>query len=129
LQVRPGATTRAAAPPPARTAAPRPAAKAPTKASRDRTPRKQPAGTNSRKNAALRKLGVGQILSGSVKNITDFGAFVDLGDVDGLIHKSRLGRRRIDHPSDVVTVGETVEVIVVEVDVDQRRVALALKTK
>jgi ribosomal protein S1 len=63
-----------------------------------------------------------------VKNITDFGAFVNLGDVDGLIHKSRLGRRRIDHPSDVVNVGDTVAVIVVEVDVEQGRVSLALKT-
>lgn len=126
--VRAGAATRAAGPPPTRTDAPRPAAKAPTKASRDRGPRKQPAGANSRKNAALRKLAVGQTLSGSIKNITDFGAFVDLGEVDGLIHKSRLSRRRINHPSEVVTVGDTVAVIVVEVDVEQGRVSLALKT-
>lgn len=126
--VSPSATTRPAAPPSARKASPRPATKAPGKASRDRTPRKQPAATNARKKAALRKLAVGQTLSGSVKNITDFGAFVDLGDVDGLIHKSRLGRRRIDHPSDIVTVGDTVAVIVVEVDVEQGRVSLALKT-
>ncbi|WP_204809163.1 S1 RNA-binding domain-containing protein [Mycobacterium riyadhense] len=87
-------------------------------ASGDRTSRKQPVGTNSRKKAALRKLVVGQTFSGSIKNITDFGALVDLGDVDGLIHKSRLGRRRVEHSSEVVTVGDTVSVMVVEVDVD-----------
>ncbi|SON59723.1 30S ribosomal protein S1 [Mycobacterium simulans] len=103
-----------------------PVVKAPAKASRDRTPRKQPVGKNSRKKAALRKLAVGQTLSGSIKNITDFGAFVDLGDVDGLIHKSRLGSRRVEHPSEVVTVGDTVSVMVVEVDVERERVSLAL---
>ena len=66
--------------------------------------------------------------SGPITNITDFGAFVNLGDVDGLIHKTRLGRGRIDHPSDVVSVGEIVTVMVVDVDIDRGRVALALKT-
>jgi S1 RNA binding domain len=126
--VRPGATTRAAAEPPRAQKAVVPAAKAPANASRDRTPRKQPVGTNSRKKAALRKLAVGQTLSGSITNVTDFGAFVDLGDVDGLIHKSRLGRRRVEHPSEVVTVGDTVSVMVVEVDLERERVSLTLKT-
>jgi ribosomal protein S1 len=125
--VPPGVTVRPAGGPAVRKAA-RPAAKAPAKASRQRTPRKQPPQTGSRKKAALRRLAVGQTLSGSVKNVTDFGAFVDIGDVDGLIHKSRLGRRRVDHPSEVVAVGDTVSVMVVAVDVDRERVDLALNT-
>ncbi|CNH19810.1 30S ribosomal protein S1 [Mycobacterium tuberculosis] len=67
-------------------------------------------------------------MSGSVKNVTDFGAFVDLGDCDGLIHKTRMGRRRNDHPSEVFTVGEEVSVMVVSVDVERERVSLALNT-
>lgn len=105
-----------------------PKAKARSKTPRHRPPHKRSAGTNSRKDEALRQLAVGQTLSGSITNITDFGAFVDLGDVHGLIHKSRLGRRRVNHPSEVVTVGETVSVMVVEVDVERKRVSLALKT-
>lgn len=71
---------------------------------------------------------MGQTLSGPIKNITDFGAFVDLGDFDGLIHKTRLGKRRVEHPSEVVTIGQTVSVMVVEVDIDRGRVSLALNT-
>ena len=88
---------------------------------------RKPAGTDPRRKAALEKLAVGQSLSGSITNITSFGAFVDLGDVDGLIHKSRLGKRRVDHPSEVVAIGDKVSVMVVEVDLELGRVSLALK--
>lgn len=126
--VRPGATTRAARVPPAHHAARPATTTAPAKAAPDRTPVTRSSVTSSRTKAALRKLAVGQTLSGPIKNITDFGAFVDLGDFDGLIHKTRLGKRRVEHPSEVVTIGQTVSVMVVEVDVDRGRVSLALNT-
>jgi DNA-binding MarR family transcriptional regulator len=125
-----GVSTGAGAPPAAaEKKAHRPAAKTPAKTgSRERGPRKQAPRAESRKKAALRNLAVGQTLSCSVTNVTDYGAFVDLGGCDGLIHKTRMGRRRNDHPSDVFTVGEEVSVMVVSVDVERERVALALNT-
>ena len=80
-----------------------------------------------RKTAALKNLAVGQVVSGTVKTITNFGAFVDLGDVDGLVHISQLADRRVDHPSDVVDVGEAVTVLVQEVDLERERVSLSLR--
>jgi hypothetical protein len=77
---------------------------------------------------ALRRFCVGQTLSGTVKSMTNYGIFVNLGDVDGLIHISRLAPRRITHPSEVVRVGETVTVTVVEVDIERGRLSLALET-
>lgn len=127
-EVRPGATTRAARTPTTQQAAGSAPAKTPRKASPNRNPGKRPSGTSSRKKAALRKLAVGQTLSGPITNITDFGAFVDFGDFDGLIHKKRLGKHRVEHPSEVVAVGETVSVMVVDVDVERGRVSLALNT-
>jgi len=62
-----------------------------------------------------------------VKNLTHFGAFVDLGDVDGLIHISQFAGHRVDHPSEVVSVGETITVMVIEVDIERERVSLSLK--
>lgn len=124
-----GVSTRAAAPPAAQRKATRPAAKAPARsAARERRPRKEAPRADSRKRAALRNLAVGQTMSGAVTNVTDFGAFVNLGDCDGLIHKTRMGRRRNDHPSEVFTVGEQVSVMVVSVDVERERVSLALNT-
>jgi hypothetical protein len=125
--VGPGVNTRATVAPSAQQTT-RPPAKAPKKGSRGRTTGRHAPQANSSKRAALRKLAAGQTLSGAVKNITNFGAFVDLGDVDGLIQKSRLGRRRVEHPSEVVAVGETVSVMVVEVDLERERVSLALTT-
>lgn len=80
-----------------------------------------------RRREALSGLSVGQIVTGRVKNLTNFGAFVGLGEVDGLIHISQLANRRIDHPSEVLVVGETVTVIVTEVDLQRERVSLSLK--
>jgi ribosomal protein S1 len=76
---------------------------------------------------ALRKISIGQTMSGVVQKLTDFGAFVNLGDVNGLIHISRLTTRRIKHPSEVVSVGQTVTVIVHDVDVKRERLSLAFK--
>lgn len=109
-------------------ATPQPAGGDPSKTRKADNPQRPSPGRTERKTEALRKLAVGQVVSGSIKNITDFGAFVDLGDVDGLIHKSRFGKRRLGHPSEVVSVGDTVSVMVVEVDIELGRVSLALKT-
>ncbi|MEP6477621.1 MAG: 30S ribosomal protein S1, partial [Actinomycetota bacterium] len=64
---------------------------------------------------------------GTVSSIVNFGAFVDLGGVDGLVHVSELSWKHVDHPSEVVTVGEEVEVEVLDVDLDRERVSLSLK--
>ena len=75
----------------------------------------------------LNTLQKGQVRSGVVSSIVNFGAFVDLGGVDGLVHVSELSRKHIDHPSEVVEVGQPVEVEVLEVDMDRERVSLSLK--
>ncbi len=64
---------------------------------------------------------------GTVSSIVNFGAFVDLGGVDGLVHVSELSWKHVDHPSEVVTVGQEVEVEVLDVDLDRERVSLSLK--
>ena len=64
---------------------------------------------------------------GVVSSIVNFGAFVDLGGVDGLVHVSELSWKHIDHPSEVVQVGDEVTVEVLDVDMDRERVSLSLK--
>ncbi|GIJ47716.1 30S ribosomal protein S1 [Virgisporangium aliadipatigenens] len=75
----------------------------------------------------LHKLQKGQVRKGVVSSIVNFGAFVDLGGVDGLVHVSELSWKHIDHPSEVVEVGQEVEVEVLDVDLDRERVSLSLK--
>ena len=75
----------------------------------------------------LKKLQKGQVRSGVVSSIVNFGAFVDLGGVDGLVHVSELSWKHIDHPSEVVEVGQEVTVEVLDVDMDRERVSLSLK--
>ena len=75
----------------------------------------------------LSQLKKGQIREGVVSSIVNFGAFVDLGGVDGLIHVSELSWKHIDHPSEVVKPGEEVFVKVIDVDLDRRRISLSLK--
>ena len=75
----------------------------------------------------LKELGKGQVRSGVVSSIVNFGAFVDLGGVDGLVHVSELSWKHIDHPSEVVEVGDEVTVEVLDVDMDRERVSLSLK--
>jgi small subunit ribosomal protein S1 len=75
----------------------------------------------------LAELTAGQVRQGVVRHITDFGAFVDLGGLDGLIHKTELAWRHINHPQEVVQVGEEVEVYVQKVDEKRGRVNLSLK--
>jgi small subunit ribosomal protein S1 len=75
----------------------------------------------------LTQLQKGQIRKGVVSSIVNFGAFVDLGGVDGLVHVSELSWKHIDHPSEVVEVGQEVTVEVLDVDMDRERVSLSLK--
>ncbi|MEH0109940.1 30S ribosomal protein S1 [Tersicoccus sp. MR15.9] len=75
----------------------------------------------------LNKLQKGQVRPGTVSSIVNFGAFVDLGGVDGLVHVSELSWKHIDHPSEVVEVGQPVTVEVLDVDLDRERVSLSLK--
>jgi len=75
----------------------------------------------------LNGLQKGTIRKGVVSSIVNFGAFVDLGGVDGLVHVSELSWKHIDHPSEVVTVGDEVTVEVLDVDMDRERVSLSLK--
>lgn len=75
----------------------------------------------------LNQLQKGQVRSGVVSSIVNFGAFVDLGGVDGLVHVSELSWKHIDHPSEVVEVGTEVTVEVLDVDMDRERVSLSLK--
>jgi small subunit ribosomal protein S1 len=75
----------------------------------------------------LAKLQKGQILPGVVSSIVDFGAFVDLGGIDGLVHISELSWSHVNHPSEVVQVGDKVEVMVLDVDLSRERISLGLK--
>ena len=72
---------------------------------------------------------VGELRKGTVKNITDFGAFIDLGGVDGLLHITDISWGRINHPSEVLAVGQEIEVMVIGIDKDKERVSLGMKQK
>jgi small subunit ribosomal protein S1 len=69
----------------------------------------------------------GQVIDGVVKNITDYGAFVDLGGVDGLLHVTDMAWRRVNHPSEVLKIGETVKVQVIKINQDTQRISLGMK--
>ncbi|MEM9957340.1 MAG: S1 RNA-binding domain-containing protein, partial [Pseudomonadota bacterium] len=73
------------------------------------------------------RLQEGDVIEGVVKNITDYGAFVDLGGVDGLLHVTDMAWRRVNHPSEVLNIGETVKVQVVKVNKDTQRISLGMK--
>jgi small subunit ribosomal protein S1 len=79
------------------------------------------------RNLLLQRLGNGDCVLGTVTNVTDFGIFVDLGGVEGLIHVSEISWGRVRHPSDVVAFGEAVQVYVIGVDQERARIALSLK--
>ncbi|MEN6521408.1 MAG: 30S ribosomal protein S1 [Armatimonadota bacterium] len=75
----------------------------------------------------LKTLAEGQIRTGVVRRITDYGAFVDLGGIDGLLHISEMSWTRIKHPSDVVKVGDKIQVMVLKLNLDQGKVSLGLR--
>ncbi len=73
------------------------------------------------------RLGEGQVIDGVVKNITDYGAFIDLGGIDGLLHVTDMAWRRVNHPSDVVNVGDTVKVQIIRINPETQRISLGMK--
>jgi len=73
------------------------------------------------------KLAEGQVLDGVVKNITEYGAFVDLGGVDGLLHVTDMAWRRINHPSEVLSIGQSLKVQVIKINKDTHRISLGIK--
>ena len=82
---------------------------------------------NSEREALLEELQEGQEVKGIVKNLTDYGAFVDLGGVDGLLHITDMAWKRVKHPSEIVNVGDEVNVKVLKYDRERTRVSLGLK--
>jgi small subunit ribosomal protein S1 len=81
------------------------------------------------KRKTLDSLQVGQIVKGTVKNIADFGAFIDLGGIDGLLHITDMSWGRINHPSDLLKIDQEIEVKVLQIDKDKEKIALGLKQK
>lgn len=79
------------------------------------------------RDAILEKISEGSVLSGIVKNITDFGAFIDLGGVDGLLHITDISWSRISHPTDVLTIGDEINVKVIKFDKEKQRISLGIK--
>ena len=79
------------------------------------------------RNELVANLKEGQVLTGVVKNITDYGAFVDLGGVDGLLHVTDIAWRRINHPSEALSIGQTVKVQVIRFNPETQRISLGMK--
>ncbi len=77
----------------------------------------------------VKELHVGDLREGQVKNITDFGAFIDLGGLDGLLHITDMSWGRVSHPSEVVHIGQKIEVVVLDYDAERNRISLGLKQK
>jgi small subunit ribosomal protein S1 len=75
----------------------------------------------------INDLAEGQIIDGVVKNITDYGAFVDLGGIDGLLHVTDMSYKRVNHPSEVIAIGDTVKVQVVRINAETQRISLGMK--
>ncbi len=79
------------------------------------------------RNELLDNISEGQVLEGIVKNITDYGAFVDMGGVDGLLHVTDISWKRINHPSEVFSVGDSIKVVVTKFDEKTKRISLGMK--
>ena len=77
--------------------------------------------------ALFKELEVGSIIEGRVKNVTDFGVFVDLGGIDGLLHITDLSWGRVNHPSEIISLNDKITVKVIEYDIERKRVSLGLK--
>ena len=75
----------------------------------------------------IQNLTEGQVIDGVVKNITDYGAFVDLGGIDGLLHVTDMSYKRVNHPSEVINIGDTVRVQIVRINRETQRISLGMK--
>jgi small subunit ribosomal protein S1 len=84
---------------------------------------------NERRSKLLSDMTPGDIRKGTVKNITDFGAFIDLNGIDGLLHITDMSWGRVNHPSDILRVGQDVDVVVLDINKEKERVSLGLKQK
>jgi small subunit ribosomal protein S1 len=84
---------------------------------------------DKRRQSTLSTLSEGQLIEGTVKNITDYGAFLDLGGIDGLLHITDISWGRVGHPSDIFSIGDRVEVLVLKYDRDTGRISLGVKQK
>ncbi len=82
---------------------------------------------NTRRRELLSELEVGQVREGIVKNITDFGAFIDLGELDGLLHITDMSWGRVSHPSEVVAIGDNIKTKILNFDKEKERISLGLK--
>jgi small subunit ribosomal protein S1 len=82
---------------------------------------------NAKRSVTLDQLGEGTVLTGTVKNLTDYGAFVDMGGIDGLLHITDMSWGRLTHPRDLVNVGDEIQVKVLKFDKDKQRVSLGFK--
>ena len=81
----------------------------------------------TKRDQLMKELEVGQVRTGVVKNITDFGAFIDLGGVDGLLHITDMSYGRVTHPSEMVKIGQDVDVKILDIDWDRERISLGVK--
>lgn len=84
---------------------------------------------NAKKEETLSSLVEGQVVTGTIKNVTEYGAFVDLGGIDGLLHITDMSWGRIGHPSEILKVGDTTEVVVLKYDKEKQKVSLGIKQK
>lgn len=84
---------------------------------------------NARKEETLSGLAEGKVVKGVVKNITDYGAFIDLGGIDGLLHVTDMSWGRVSHPSEVLKSGDTIEVMILKYDREKQKISLGLKQK
>ena len=75
----------------------------------------------------IQSLTEGQVIEGVVKNITDYGAFVDLGGIDGLLHVTDISYKRVNHPSEILNIGDTVKVQIIRINRDTQRISLGMK--
>ncbi|MGK7311111.1 MAG: 30S ribosomal protein S1 [Candidatus Longimicrobiales bacterium M2_2A_002] len=80
-----------------------------------------------KKEYLVKELMVGQVREGVIKNVTDFGAFIDLGGLDGLLHITDMSWGRVGHPSEIVDIGDSIDVKVLDIDWDRERISLGLK--
>ncbi len=81
------------------------------------------------KKKLLTEIQIGQIRKGMVKNITDFGAFIDLNGMDGLLHITDMSWGRVNHPSEVLSVGQEIEIVILDVNLEKERISLGLKQR
>ena len=75
----------------------------------------------------VQNLEEGQVIDGVVKNITDYGAFVDLGGIDGLLHVTDIAWRRVNHPTEVLNIGQSVKVKIIKINHETHRISLGMK--